>query len=87
MKTGFIPQNYKCAKIIPIYESGLNNDFTNCPISLLSSFSKLLEKLVAQQMFKFINKYKILDSHQYGFRPKHDTTQPLIQFLNKIYED
>ena len=83
LKTGFIPQNYKCAKIIPIYKSGLNNDFTNYrPISLLSSFSKLLEKLVAQQMFKFINKYKILYSHQYGFRPKHDTTQP--QFNSEI---
>ena len=25
-------------------------------------------------------------SHQYGFRPKHDTSQPLIQFLDKIFE-
>ena len=37
-------------------------------------------------MFKFINKYNILYSHQYGFRPNHDTSQPLIQFLDKIYE-
>ena len=37
-------------------------------------------------MFKLINKYNILYSHQYGFRPKHDTSQPLIQFLDKIYE-
>ncbi len=29
------------------------------PISLLSSFSKLLEKLVSRQMFRFIDKYLI----------------------------
>jgi len=62
-------------------------DFTNYrPISLLSSFSKLLEKLVSRQMFRFIDNYSILNSHHYGFRPKHDTSHPLLQFLDKIYQ-
>ena len=40
LKSGYIPENYKCAKVIPIYKSGTTNDFTNYrPISLLSSFS------------------------------------------------
>ena len=87
LKTGFIPDSYKCAKVIPIFKSGTTCDFTNYrPISLLSSFSKLLGKLVARQMFKFINKYNIFYSHQYGFRPQHDTSQPLLQFLDKIYK-
>lgn len=38
-------------------------------------------------MFKFINKYNILYSHQYGFRPQQDKSQPLLQFLDKIYKD
>ena len=41
------------------FKSGATCDFTNYrPISLLSSFSKLLEKLVSSQMFRFIDKYK-----------------------------
>ena len=36
-------------------------------------------------MFRYINKYDILYKHQYGFRPKHDTSQPLFQLLDKIY--
>ena len=69
LKSGYIPVSYKCAKVIPIYR-----EFTNYrPISLLSSFLELLEKLRACQMFKFIIKYNILHSHQYGFRLKHDT--------------
>ena len=87
LKTGYIPDHYKQAKVIPIYKSLDKEDFTNYrPISLLSTFSKLLEKIVAKQMFQFLNKFKILYEHQYGFRPKHDTTQPILQLLDKIYE-
>ena len=76
-KTGFVPPQMKCAKVIPIYK--LDNydldeasQFTNYrPISLLSAFSKLLERVAARQMFKYINKYDILYKNQYGFRPKH----------------
>ena len=57
LKTGFLPDSFKCAKVIPIFKSGATCDFTNYrPISLLSSFSKLLEKLVSRQMFRFIDK-------------------------------
>ena len=85
-KTGYVPDSYKCAKVIPIYKSQEMDKFTNYrPISLLSSFSKLLEKVVANQMFRYLNKYNILYCHQYGFRPKHDTTQPILHFLDRIY--
>jgi len=87
LKTGFLPDSFKCAKVIPIFISGATCDFANYrPISLLSSFSKLLEKLVSRQMFRFIDKYSILYCHQYGFRTKHDTSHPLLQFLDKIYQ-
>ena len=87
LKTGFIPNDYKRAKVIPIFKSGETNRFDNYrPISLLNAFSKLLEKLVACQMMKYLNKYKILYEHQYGFRSGRNTSQPLIQLINKIYE-
>ena len=86
IRTGYVPESYKCARVIPIYKSGSRNEFTNFrPISLLSSFSKLLEKIIAKQMFGFLNKHDILYNFQFGFRPKHDTNQPIIHFLDKIY--
>ena len=51
----------------------------------LSSLSKVLEKIIAQQIFWYLKKYKLLYSHQYGFRPGHDTEQPILQILDKIY--
>ena len=35
---------------------------------------------------KYLNKFKLLYEHQYGFRAKHNTTQPLIHFLDNIYQ-
>ena len=40
--------------------------------------------MAANQIIKYLNKFKLLYEHQYGFRAKHNTTQPLIHFL-KIY--
>ena len=61
------------------------HEFSNYrPISLLSSFAKLQEKIVATQIMKYLNKFNILYNHQYGFRSKHSTVHPLIHFLDKI---
>ena len=85
-KTGYIPSCLKTALVKPIFKKGATNQFTNYrPISLLSSFSKLLEKIAANQIMKYLNKFKLLYEHQYGFRAGHSTIQPVIQFLDKVY--
>ena len=38
------------------------------------------------RIIKFINSNSILYDHQYGFRKKHNTTHPILQFLNNIDE-
>ena len=87
MQTGFIPTRFKIAKVVPIYKSGDKHLFTNYrPISLLSSFSKILEKIVAKQMYAFLYSENILFNHQYGFRKGHNTSHVLIQFLDKIHK-
>ena len=86
-KTGIVPDSLKTAKCVPVYKSGNNQDFSNYrPISLLSVFSKLQEKIVSIQMMRYLNKYSLLYQHQYGFRSKHNTIHPLLHFLNKIHD-
>jgi exonuclease III len=87
LKTGYIPDNYKCAKIIPIYKAGEKDRFDNYrPISILPALSKLLEKIVAFQMIRYLEGNKMLYQHQYGFRRSRDTQQPLIHLINKVYD-
>ena len=54
------------------------------PLSLLSSFSKILEKLVALRIMTFLNINDILSKWQFGFRSGHSTSHPMVHFLNKI---
>ena len=46
LSCGVFPDHMKIAKIIPIFKNGQKTEFTNYrPISILSQFSKILEKL------------------------------------------
>jgi hypothetical protein len=45
--TGIVPENFKLARILPVFKKGDHTNLNNYrPISLLSVFNKLLEKLM-----------------------------------------
>jgi hypothetical protein len=82
---GIVPNDMKIAKVIPIFKSGDRAQFNNYrPISILPTFSKILEKIMAKKLFTFLESCNQLYQHQYGFRPGHSTIHPIIQLLNKI---
>ena len=80
--TGIVPDQLKIAKVVPIYKASDNSLLNNYrPISLLPIFSKLLEKIMFDKVMNFLNKNNILYEHQYGFRAKHSSIQPIIHVL------
>ena len=82
---GVFPDNMKIGKVIPLYKAGDRNVFSNYrPISLLSQFSKILEKLFNERLDKFIDKCNVLNNSQYGFRNKMCTTHALINLVEEI---
>ena len=85
--TGIVPSQFKIAKVIPIFKSGDKSSMDNYrPISLLSTFSKILEKIVASRLLTFLDDGNILSKFQFGFRRGHSTVHPMVHFLNKITE-
>ena len=83
--TGIVPIKIKIAKVVPIFKKGdpqLLNNYR--PISLLTSFSKILEKIVFTRTIKFLNRNKIISNTQFGFREKHSTTHAILHFIEKI---
>ena len=83
--SGMYPTSWKQAKVIAMYKKGSHSDPNNYrPISLLSSFGKILERLIYDQMMSFIKKHSILFVYQYGFRQKHSTTLALVDIIDKI---
>ena len=76
---------FKIAKVIPIFKSGDKSQMDNYrPISLLSSFSKIMEKIIAARLIEFLDNNNILSKWQFGFRTAQSTTHPMVHFLNKI---
>ena len=85
LRTGYFPQKFKIAKIVPIHKDSDRHEFNNYrPISLLSSLSRLLESIVSFQLTAFAESHSIFYQHQYGFRAKHNVVHPLLQFSEKI---
>ena len=85
MSYGIFPDPLKIAKICPIFKSNDKTDVSNYrPISLLTSFSKIFEKVIYTRLASYLEYNGILDNAQYGFRKNHSTYMPLLDLYDKI---
>ena len=65
---GVYPNYWKIAEVIPIFKKGDRNEASNYhPISILSQFDKILEKLIYSRIINFIEKNDLLCENQFGF--------------------
>ena len=86
MKTGACPSSSKLARVIPVYkQKGSKHLYGNYrPISLLTTFSKIMERLIYNKLFDFLVRYGILFESQFGFRKGHNTTHATLDFVKAI---
>ena len=83
--SGTVPDSFKMARVIPVYKSDPSSSFSNSrPISLLSIFNQILEKLLYNRLYKYLEKYNIIYSGQFGFRANHSTDHALLLIVDKI---
>ena len=83
----FGPREYKrkFAKVIPLFKKGCPLTTSNYrPISLLSVFSKIAEKVMYERLYKFLEKHEILYSLQFGFRASHSINHALVSLTEAI---
>jgi hypothetical protein len=83
LTSGIFPQSCKLAKVKPVFKK-LDRADPGCyrPISLLPVVSKLIEKVVSEQLNLFLERNNILCNRQYGFRRNKSTKLALIDFIN-----
>ena len=85
LASGIFPNDFKTAKVIPVFKKGDRENVNNYgPISLLSPFSKILEKIIYSRMKSYLSKYKILNEKQYGFRSLHSTELAILELNQRI---
>ena len=85
--TGVFPTILKIAKVLPLHKGGSTLDPNNFrPISLLSIFDKIIEKIIHKRLYGFLEFHNILYANQFGFRKKNSTVYALMDITEKIKE-
>ena len=84
--TGIFPDRLKIAKVIPLFTKSDQHVLDNyLPISLLPVISKVFEKIVFNQLYKYFTDNNLFYNSQYGFRSLHSTelaSLELIEFFS-----
>ena len=66
------PHEWKTARVIPLYKNGQRNLPGNYrPISVLPVISKIMERILYDQLYNYLTKFELLSDCQFGFRKFH----------------
>ena len=61
LESGIFPNKLKIARVIPLYKDGDPANISNYrPISVLPCFSKMLERIMYNRLYKYLTTEKIL---------------------------
>ena len=78
-----LPDEWKIHSITPIFKDGDKSSVRNYrPISLLSSVSKVMERLVYNHLMEFLA--NSISTFQYGFLKNHSCVQQLLLFYHEL---
>ena len=84
-EVGIFPNKLKVGKVNPLYKKDSSDNPSNYrPISILSVFSKIFEKLMYKRLYQFLDSFEILYPLQFGFRKKHSTSHALLCLTETI---
>lgn len=88
IKSGIVPSDFKLARVIPLFKKGSKFDEGNYrPVSILSIVSKVLEKLIHEQINRYICNSGLLYELQSGFRKSHSTETCLLFLTDYIRKE
>ena len=83
---GIVPDKMKIAKVIPVHKKGDPLDISNYrPISLLSSISKVLEKIIHKRTIRFLKNLDIFSDSQSGFDKNTQQHMPFYTSLITLH--
>ena len=84
LRLGKVPSQWK---VIPIFKSGDPSNATNyCPISLLLLVSKVLERIIFNQISHHLSINRLLSKNQFGFRSGFSTQEAFLSVTNDWHQ-
>ncbi|KAK3506452.1 hypothetical protein QTP70_000621 [Hemibagrus guttatus] len=88
LTSGHVPTAFKKARVIPILKKPAlyPSDISNYrPVSLLSFLSKILERVVCNQLSDYLMPNNLHDPNQSGFKAAHSTETALLAVTEKLH--
>ena len=83
MSVGYVPDSWKNAFITPVYKKGPAESVKNYrPISLTCVAGKIMERLVANEIYRHLQHNDLLSSVQHGFVKGKSTCTNLLECFN-----
>lgn len=85
LRYGVFPESLKVALVIPLHKKGDQTVIDNYrPISLLSAFSKLFEKVMSNRLMDYMLLNNYFNIFQHGYLKGRSTQTAVYQFTQKI---
>ena len=85
LSTGNFPEELKISKVKPLYKKDSEVEIVNYrPVSLLSVFSEILERIMHNRLISYLNKYNIIVNMQHGFLKGKSTNTAIVNFLKRL---
>jgi hypothetical protein len=90
IREGIFPSKFKNSVVKPIYKNGGGGKeaINYRSITLVPTLSKILEKVIANQLIAFLEKHNIqvFNKSQFGFRKNKSTNYSIATIIESIIE-
>ena len=84
--TDCFPHEWKAARLLPLHKKGPRDLPENYrPISILPAISKVMERIMYDQIYEYLDENSILSENQFGFRKSYSTASALLDCTNSWY--
>ena len=85
VRQGEVPEKLKIARVVPVFKDGDRTEVSNYrPISILTCFSKIYEKIMYNRLFNHLETNNILYKKQFGFQAKNSTEHAALVLSDNI---
>jgi hypothetical protein len=87
LEQGVFPEKLKTARVVPVYKKGDREDISSHrPIAIVPTFSKVIEKIMYDQLVLHLDLNGLFSDTQHGFRKGRSTSTAVLRVAERVTE-
>ena len=84
--TGIFAYIWKKSNVMPVHKKNDKQLINNYrPVSLLPVFGKIFERIIFDNIYRYLDIHNLLNPYQSGFRPKDSCVYQLVEITHNIF--